>query len=122
MNLTPINDRKHGGALARDWRDLLQTLCDLGDYLLFFRQTWGLREAFSTLDNVPRKLIDSEIAADNASTVVRAGVESGEIAISCTHLRHLCDCTGIVKHVKHGSSKECPKLEKVLGKRTRTTL
>ena len=52
--------------------DLLQTLCDLGDYLLFFRQTWGLRETFSTLDNVPRKLIDSEIAADNASIDVRA--------------------------------------------------
>jgi len=33
MNLTLTLDRKHGGALACGWRDLLQTSCDLGDYL-----------------------------------------------------------------------------------------
>jgi hypothetical protein len=73
MNLTPTLDRKHGGALVRDWRDLLQTFMRsrrltcrsfvrLGDY----------ERAFSTLGNIPRKPINSEIGLTNASTAVRA--------------------------------------------------
>ena len=44
----------------------------------------------------------------------RAVGKSGDIAISCTHLRHLWGCIGFVKHVKHNPSKEPRKLEKVL--------
>jgi hypothetical protein len=61
MNLTPTLDRKHGGALVHDWTDLSKyhaiseiacwSFVRLGDY----------ENAFSTLDDIPRKPIDSEI-------------------------------------------------------------
>jgi len=78
-----------------------------------FVRLGGCEKAFSTLGNIPRKPIDSEIGLIKReySPSVR---KSGDIAISCTHLRHLCGCIGFVKHVKHNPSKERRKLEKVL--------
>jgi hypothetical protein len=61
--LTPSLDGNHGGDLVRDWSDLLQQACHLGNCVaVAFVRPANYEKPFSTLAAIARYALDSEIA------------------------------------------------------------